>query len=75
MELIGKVVSTKMNKTVLVEIGRLVAHPLYKKRLKKTKRFKAHDEIGVEIGDKVRIVSVRPMSGDKHFKVEETITK
>jgi small subunit ribosomal protein S17 len=75
MELIGKVVSTKMNKTVLVEIERLVTHPLYKKRIKKTKRFKAYDEIGVKIEDKVKIVSTRPTSKDKHFKVEELIEK
>lgn len=75
MELIGKVVGTKINKTALVEIERLTPHPLYKKRLKKTKRFQAHDEIGVKIGDKVKIVSSRPISRSKHFKVSEVIEK
>ncbi len=75
MELIGKVVSTKMNKTVLVEIERLVPHPLYRKRLKKTKKFKVHDEVGVKVGDKVKIVSTRPLSKDKYFKVGEVIEK
>ncbi len=75
MELIGKVVGTKINKTALVEIERLTPHPLYKKRLKKTKKFKAHDDIGVKIGDKVRIVSSRPISKDKYFKVSQVIEK
>ncbi len=75
MELIGKVVSTKMNKTVLVETERLVPHPLYRKRLKKTKKFKVHDEVGVKVGDKVKIVSTRPLSKDKYFKVGEVIEK
>ncbi len=75
MDLIGKVVSTKMNKTVLVETERLVPHPLYRKRLKKTKKFKVHDEVGVKVGDKVRIVSTRPLSKDKYFKVGEVIEK
>lgn len=75
MELIGKVVGTKINKTALVEIERLTPHPLYKKRLKKTKKFQAHDEIGVKIGDKVKIVSSRPISRSKHFKVSEVIEK
>lgn len=75
MELIGKVVGTKINKTALVEIERLTPHPLYKKRLKKTKKFQAHDEIGVKIGDKVKIVSSRPISRSKHFKVSELIEK
>lgn len=75
MELIGKVVGTKINKTALVEIERLTPHPLYKKRLKKTKKFQVHDEIGVKIGDKVKIVSSRPISRSKHFKVSEVIEK
>jgi small subunit ribosomal protein S17 len=75
MELIGKVVGTKINKTALVEIERLMPHPLYKKRLKKTKKFQVHDEIGVKIGDKVKIVSSRPVSRGKHFKVSGVIEK
>mgnify|MGYP000903347202 CR=1 FL=1 len=65
----GVVVSDKMAKTVVVEITRFVKHPKYKKYLKKSKRFKAHDEAGNKVGDKVSIVEIAPMSKDKHFKV------
>ncbi len=65
----GVVVSDKMAKTVVVEITRFVKHPKYKKYLKKSKRFKAHDEAGHKVGDKVSIVEIAPMSKDKHFKV------
>jgi small subunit ribosomal protein S17 len=70
----GKIVSLKMNNTVVVEVTRKVAHPLYKKLMKRTKRFKA-DSSGMELtlGQKVRIMSIRKMSKDKNFKVAEVL--
>ena len=75
MEFIGKVVSTKMNKTAVVEVERFISHPLYKKRIKKVKKFKAHDEIGVSVGEKVQISSVKPISKEKHFKIARLVEK
>lgn len=66
----GVVVSDKMDKTIVVEVTRFVEHKKYGKRIKKTKRYKAHDEENVKkIGDKVEIEETKPMSKDKHFKV------
>jgi small subunit ribosomal protein S17 len=66
----GKVVSDKMDKTVVVSISRFVKHPLYGKFYKISKRYKAHDEENkAKKGDTVEIVEVRPMSKDKRFKV------
>jgi small subunit ribosomal protein S17 len=71
---IGVVSSDKMDKTVVVSVETLVAHPLYKKRIKQTKKFKAHDEQNqCKAGDKVRIMETRPMSKDKHWRVVEII--
>jgi small subunit ribosomal protein S17 len=70
----GKIVSLKMQNTAVVEVLRRVPHPLYKKVLKRTKRHQA-DTAGLSllIGDKVKIVEVRPISKEKHFKVLEKI--
>ncbi len=69
----GKVVSDKMQKTIVVEVVRFVKHPRYKKYMKKTKRYKAHDENNThKVGEKVSIQEIRPMSRDKHFMVLET---
>jgi small subunit ribosomal protein S17 len=66
----GVVVSDKMDKTVVVSVSRFVKHPKYKKYLKKSKNYKAHDAENVyKVGDKVTIVETRPMSKDKHFIV------
>ncbi|MEW6002060.1 MAG: 30S ribosomal protein S17 [Nitrospirota bacterium] len=66
----GVVVSNKMDKTVVVEVTRLFQHPEYKKTVKKTKRFKVHDEENkCRIGDTVRIVETRPLSKDKRWVV------
>jgi len=73
--MIGKVISTKMQKTVVVEVERISIHPLYKKRVRKTKKFKAHDNLGVEVGNIVRIENTRPISKDKHFQVVEIVKK
>lgn len=66
----GKVVSDKMNKTVVVEVSRFVKHQKYGKRIKKVKRYKAHDENNEKkVGDVIEIAEVKPISKDKHFKV------
>lgn len=68
--LIGKVVSNKMQKTVVVEVTRIKAHPLYKKRYKVTKRYKAHDEKQeCKVGDTVMIEECRPISKEKRWRV------
>jgi len=66
----GIVVSDKMDKTIVVKVSRFVVHPKYGKRIKKTKKYKAHDEENSKkIGDNVEIEETKPMSKDKHFKV------
>lgn len=71
----GVVTSNKMTKTVVVEITRVFRHPLYRKVVHSSKRVKAHDEIGCQIGDRVQIVESRPLSRDKHWVVESVIKK
>ena len=71
----GVVTSNKMQKTVVVEITRSYRHPLYKKVVHRSKRVKAHDEVGCQIGDKVQIVESRPLSRDKRWVVENIIKK
>ena len=71
----GVVTSNKMQKTVVVEITRVYRHPLYRKVVHSSKRVKAHDEIGCQIGDQVQIVESRPMSRDKRWVVENVIKK
>lgn len=75
MELIGKVVSTKMDKTAVVSVERLVVHPIYKKRTRKSKKYKAHNEIGVKKGDLVLLASTPPISKEKYFKVVKALKK
>jgi small subunit ribosomal protein S17 len=69
----GVVTSNKMTKTVVVEITRVFRHPLYRKVVHSSKRVKAHDEIGCQIGDKVQIVESRPLSRDKRWVVESIV--
>lgn len=71
----GVVTSNKMTKTVVVEITRVFRHPLYRKVVHSSKRVKAHDEIGCQIGDQVQIVESRPLSRDKRWVVENVIKK
>ena len=73
--IVGKVTSNKMTKTVVVEIVRKFRHPLYKKVVYTSKRVKAHDEIGCQIGDSVQIVESRPLSRDKRWVVESVIKR
>ena len=73
---IGKVVSNKMDKTIVVAIETLVKHPLYGKRMKKTIKFKAHDEKNeCSIGDTVKIMETRPISKDKRWRLVEVVEK
>lgn len=73
---IGRVVSDKMDKTVVVLVETLKSHPLYGKTEKRSKRFKAHDEENAcRIGDKVKIMETRPLSKDKRWRVVEIIEK
>lgn len=73
---IGRVISDKMDKTIVVEIENFVRHPLYNKRVKKTVKYKAHDENNMcGIGDKVKIMETRKLSKDKHFRLVEVIEK
>ena len=73
---VGMVVSNKMDKTVVVAVTRQFAHPLYKKIVKKTKKFHANDEQNsCGIGDTVRIQETRPLSKLKHWRVVEVIEK
>lgn len=74
-ERIGIVASDKMEKTVSVRVDRLVKHPMYRKYVRKKKKFLAHDEIGAAVGDKVRIVETRPLSARKRWRVVEIIRK
>lgn len=71
----GVVTSNKMMKTVVVEISRSFRHPLYKKVVHTSKRIKAHDELGCQMGDKVRVVESRPLSHAKRWVVEEILKK
>ena len=71
----GIVTSNKMTKTVVVEISRKFRHPLYRKVVHSSKRVKAHDEIGCQIGDHVQLVESRPLSRDKRWVVENVIKK
>jgi small subunit ribosomal protein S17 len=66
----GVVTSNKMQKTVVVEISRSYRHPIYKKVVHRSKRVKAHDELGCQIGDEVQIVESRPLSAEKRWVVE-----
>lgn len=73
--IVGKVTSNKMTKTVVVEIVRKYRHPLYKKVVYSSKRVKAHDEVGCQIGDEVQIVESQPLSHDKRWVVEAVLKR
>jgi small subunit ribosomal protein S17 len=67
---IGRVISNKMDKTVVIEVERHISHPRYKKTLRKTSKFKAHDEGGsCQVGDLVEIIETRPLSKTKRWRV------
>lgn len=73
---VGRVVSDKMDKTIVVAVETFVRHPLYGKSVKKTTKFKVHDEQNqCGVGDRVRIMETRPLSKDKYFRLVEIIEK
>ena len=72
---VGAVVSDKMQKTVVVRVDRLVRHTKYRRYVRRTSKFMAHDDLGATIGDKVRIVETRPMSARKRWRVIEIVQK
>ena len=75
-EKVGEVVSTKMTKTIVVEVSRRVPHPLYKRIINRRKKFYAHDEQGTaKLGDIVRIVETRPLSALKHWNLVEVVRR
>jgi small subunit ribosomal protein S17 len=71
--LVGTVVSNKMQKTAVVDVERVFRHPLYHKVIRSVKSYKAHDELGANPGDKVRIVESKPISRTKRWVVEEIL--
>ena len=72
--LIGKVVSSKMQNTVSVEVTRMIAHPVYKKRIKKHKKFLSHvSQVSPKVGDVVRIIATKPISKNKRWRVSEIL--
>ncbi len=72
---VGAVISDKMQKTVVVRVDRLVRHMKYRRYVRRTSKFMAHDELGATMGDKVRIVETRPMSAKKRWRVIEIVQK
>jgi small subunit ribosomal protein S17 len=72
----GKIVSDKMDKTVVVAVESLVRHPLYQRTIRRTKKFKAHDaENSCRIGDKVRMMETRPLSKEKRWRIIEILER
>lgn len=72
----GTVVSSKMSKTAVVKVVRKIVHPLYKKLLKRSKRYKvATGDFSVSLGDRVKIGQTQPLSKEKHFKILEVLKK
>lgn len=72
---VGVVVKAKMQRTVVVAVERLVRHELYRKTIRRTSTFMAHDEKGARKGDRVRIVETRPLSKHKRWRVEEILER
>jgi len=72
---VGTVSSDKMQKTVVVRVDRLVLHPKYRRYVRRTSKFMAHDDLGSTTGDRVRIVETRPLSASKRWRVVEIVQK
>lgn len=72
---IGTVFSDKMQKTVVVRVDRQVLHPKYRRYVRRTSKFMAHDDLGSTVGDRVRIVETRPLSARKRWRVIEIVQK
>jgi small subunit ribosomal protein S17 len=73
--ILGKVISDKMKNTVVVSVERMIAHPMYHKRIRHNKNYHAHNEIGAKTGDMVKLIPCRPISKTKFWKVTEIIKK
>lgn len=71
---VGHVTGTKMDKTAVVSVERVIVHPLYKKRIRRDKKYNVHDEIGTKINDVVRFTASKPYSKTKKWKVLEVVT-
>ena len=74
-ERVGVVATAKMEKTVVVAVERLVRHAFYRKTIRRTSTFMAHDELGAHAGDRVRIVETRPLSRHKRWRVTEILER
>jgi len=72
---VGTVASDKMQKTVIVRVDRLVLHTKYRRYVRRTSKFMAHDDLGATTGDRVRIVETRPLSAKKRWRVVEIVQK
>jgi small subunit ribosomal protein S17 len=72
---VGTVASDKMQKTVIVRVDRQVLHPKYRRYVRRTSKFMAHDDLGATIGDRVRIIETRPLSAKKRWRVVEIVQK
>ena len=73
---VGKVISDKMDKTIVVAVEDHVKHPLYKKIIKRTSKLKAHDEENTcKIGDRVKVMETKPLSKDKRWRLVEIVEK
>lgn len=70
----GKVIGTKMAKTAVVSVERVVIHPLYKKRFKRDRKYQVHDELGVKIDDVVKFTASKPYSKTKKWKILEVVS-
>ena len=71
--MVGRVVSVKMNNTVVALVERVKTHPLYKKSYKSSKKYLVDDSLGVKLGDIIEMQSIRPLSKNKHFKVLKVV--
>jgi small subunit ribosomal protein S17 len=75
-EVSGTVISNKMDKTVVVQVERLVKHPLYKKYIRRRNKFTAHDKDNAcQIGDRVKLIETRPLSKTKRWRVSQIVEK
>ena len=74
-ERVGVVTTAKMQKTVVVAVERLVRHGFYRKTIRRTSSFMAHDELGARAGDRVRIVETRPLSRQKRWRVAQILER
>jgi len=70
---VGKVIAVKNAKTATVSVERMIIHPLYKKRQKRSTKYQVHDEVGVMVGDKVKFTDSRPYSKTKKWKITEVV--